>query len=70
MVCDDRGQHVVVLPNGDDLSPITETVVTDSCDDFVHVKVTMLCNIAKDKYAAQKLYNQQDRPIVSGTDII
>lgn len=58
VICSDNGFHTVVMPNGDEVTPIIKTVVTDECGDYPYIEVTMFCNIAKDKEDAARKYKE------------
>ena len=55
---DDRGQHMVLLPNGEELPAPVKTVVVDEVDSPALARVTFLVNLAKDKDDALSKYNQ------------
>lgn len=55
---DDRGQHMILMPNGDELPAPVKTMVVDEVDAPALARVTFLVNLAKDKEDALEKYKQ------------
>lgn len=51
----EQGYHMVMTANGDVLSSVVETIVTDKHNDFARCQAEFICNLATDEEQAREI---------------